>query len=181
MKQSIVSKNPKQKIAKLNHNGTEVITVSGKVYVPEKYSEALVEWFHENLQHPGKERMICTIRNNFIWIGWTSQIEKYVANCHQCREFKITGTKKYGKIPLRMDGKEEIEPWASVHIDCAGEWAVNFKHVPSGKIIAKKILTLTAVDQGTGFPEIWPLKDRSRKKIRYGVVMSLSVSETSYF
>ena len=43
----------------------------------------------------------------------------HAKNCNICQKFKITGSKKYGKIPFRA-GREKIDPWYSVAVDCAG-------------------------------------------------------------
>ena len=48
-----------------------------------------------------------------------------------------------------------------MHVGCAGPWKTSFKHAPSGKIVQVKILTLAAVDQYTGFPEIWLIQSKS--------------------
>ena len=58
------------------------------------------------------------------------------------------------------ENKENMQLWEQVHTDCEGGWIVKVK-CKDGKIGDRKILTLTAVDQGTGFPEIWPIETAS--------------------
>jgi hypothetical protein len=42
-------------------DGVHVITFHGKVWVPENLQEQLIEWYHNVLQHAGKNQMINTI------------------------------------------------------------------------------------------------------------------------
>lgn len=44
----------------------ELVMYKNKIYVPEEYRNELVIWYHENLQHRGKDLMIKTIGTNFL-------------------------------------------------------------------------------------------------------------------
>eukprot|EP00957_Ditylum_brightwellii_P195964 14931077-Ditylum_brightwellii.AAC.2 len=90
-------KKTKCHFAKVTLREIEVITYQGKVWVPKNCREDLMEWYYKNLQHCREEIMARTIRTNFRWPGWMTQ------------EYKITGQKAYGKVPL-YKGKEDIKP-----------------------------------------------------------------------
>jgi hypothetical protein len=42
-----------EKISTINIDGCEVTTFNGKVWVPKKLQQRIVEWYHSNLQHAG--------------------------------------------------------------------------------------------------------------------------------
>eukprot|EP00957_Ditylum_brightwellii_P124926 9523671-Ditylum_brightwellii.AAC.1 len=56
--------------------GVKLTTFDGKIWVPDELTEGIVEWYHENLEHPGREGMINAVSKNFKWKGLTAQIEK---------------------------------------------------------------------------------------------------------
>ena len=74
----------------------------------------MVEWYRENLQHAGPERTAKTIRQHFNWPGAVEQIKKYIKKCPKCQMFKLTGVKKYGKIPLPADNDSDFIPFHTV-------------------------------------------------------------------
>ena len=56
-------------------------------------------------------------------------------------------------------------PWEVVHLDCAGPWDAKFHHANAKKSEKAKVLTLTAIDKGTNYPEIWPLHNKKANTI----------------
>ena len=66
-----------------------------KTYIPESLRQDLLEWFHENLCHPGQDRMTATIRKNYAWPGMTKDTQNLVKNCGRCQKGKVTGVKNY--------------------------------------------------------------------------------------
>eukprot|EP00957_Ditylum_brightwellii_P054680 4142887-Ditylum_brightwellii.AAC.2 len=107
--------------------GVKLIMFNDKIWVSDKLTEGIVDWYHENLEHPGREGTINAVDKNFKWKGMTTQIEKLVLECKDCQHFKITGIKKYDKIPLQEEEKDKTEPWQTVHIDTVGPWPVEFQ------------------------------------------------------
>lgn len=158
-----LKENPKQAglLGTEKVRGVQVVTYRGKTYFPKKTRNDLVEWFHDNLQHRDRDLTLNTIKNNFNWPGMTADVTRHVEGCTLCQEYKITGQKKYGKIPIQ-ENKEEIEPWQYVYMDCIGPWKVQYKFMETNRTMEKQIEALMAVDQGTSFSEIWPLPDKYR-------------------
>eukprot|EP00957_Ditylum_brightwellii_P082384 6264148-Ditylum_brightwellii.AAC.1 len=122
-----------------------------------------MSWYHKNLQHCSKEIMQQTIGTNFCWLGLTTQMVQCMKRCILCQEYKITDQKSYGKVLIQED-KEDIELWSSVHLDMARAWKVRIRHKKHRKIYSVKVQMMTAVDQGSSFPEIWEMK---KKESRY--------------
>ena len=71
-------------------DGVHVITFHGKVWVPENLQERLVEWYHNVLQHAGKNRMINTIGQTFAWKGLATSVGNHVDTCDSCQRNKHT-------------------------------------------------------------------------------------------
>ena len=130
------------------------------VYVPLDLREAIIEWYHVMLKHPGAERLLATMRTHFNWPGMTKTIENYVKNCDICQKNKITGNKKYGKIPLAEEW-DNFNPWECVHVDMVGPWKVKYKLTISEKTISIDLLALTMIDRVTSWPEFAIAHDAS--------------------
>ena len=96
-----------------------------KVYIPEILRDNTLEWFHTKLHHPGKERMVNTIRQNFTWPKLAQDVATIVATCDGYQRGKVTGQQKYGHIPLPDD--HQVEPWDSVHVDLIGLWKISIQ------------------------------------------------------
>jgi len=163
LKKMMSRKKTKHQFARVMLRDVKIVTYQGKVWILENCREKLVEWYHKNLQHRGDKLMQHTIGTNFCWPGWTAQIPQCVKQCTLCQEYKITGQKNYGKIPIQEE-KEDIKPWSSVHLDTASKWKIQFQHRKCRKIYNVKVQMMTTADQGSGFPEIWEMK---KKKSRY--------------
>ena len=153
----------KKKLSIKEVHGVRVKTYEDKVYVPKTCRDRLIEWYHEMLQHRGKDAMTHTIGNDFKWPGWTAEIGRFVSSCDICQRFKITGIKSYGKVPMKDE--EQAEPWETIHIDLAGPWKMTFKVTNKSKTIDVEILAMTIIDEGTGIIEIWPIKEKSAANI----------------
>eukprot|EP00957_Ditylum_brightwellii_P207184 15351875-Ditylum_brightwellii.AAC.1 len=71
--------------------GVKLTTFDDKIWVPGELTEGSIDWYHENLEHPGREGMIHAVGKNFKWKGMTARFKKLILECkdHQC--FKITG------------------------------------------------------------------------------------------
>ena len=147
-----------KKIGNKIFRGADLTTYQDKVHVSENCREKLIDWHHDVLQHRGKESMTRTIGNDFKWPGWTTEVGRFVAGCELYQKHKITGVKNYGKVPVKGDA--QTEPWEIMRVDLAGPWKTTFASVKGGNVIDVEMLTVTIVDEGTGFAEIWPIIPR---------------------
>ena len=132
------------------------------VFVPKNMREELTEWYHDTLKHPGAERLLATMRLHFNWPGMKVIIDKFSKTCDICQRQKITGTKKYGKIPLSKDW-DKFGPWECVHVDMVGPWSIKFQLTKQSKIITVSLLALTMIDRATNWPEFAIAFDASAK------------------
>ena len=115
------------------------------------------------LQHSGAERTSKTVQQHFDWPGAGEQIKKYIQRCSVCQKWKITGVKKYGKIPLPDSAESSVPPFHTVHVDMIGPWKVYFQVV--GKKVSKEVQALTIVDKASNWPEIAPTLSKESKVI----------------
>eukprot|EP00957_Ditylum_brightwellii_P029384 2221179-Ditylum_brightwellii.AAC.1 len=143
--------------------GVKLTTFDDKIWVPDKLTEGIVDWYHENFEHPGREGMINTVGKNFKWKGMMAQIKKLILEYKDCQRFKIMGMKKYDKIPLQEEEKDKTEPWQTVHVDTVGPWPVEFQLKKLKVIQTVDIIALTAADWVTHWLEIWPVQDQTAK------------------
>lgn len=144
----------KKNYKKMDKHGNKVWTVDEKIYVPTTCRQPMIEWYHEMLKHAGAERTAKTIRQYFDWPGAVEQVKRHVKICSVCQKQKITGVKKYGKIPFPDSEESSVPPFHTVHVDMIGPWRVYFKIV--GKKVYKEVQALTIVDRATTWPEIIP-------------------------
>ena len=63
------SKRDGQKIKKEVVQDVELITHEGKVYIPRRLLDDVLNWYHHYLQHLGESRMYKTISQNIYWPG----------------------------------------------------------------------------------------------------------------
>jgi hypothetical protein len=130
------------------------------IYVPASLRNAVLQWYHTSLQHPGIKRMQATIKENFYWPGIDASVESLVRTCDTCQKCKITAVKKYGKIPLPVSNT--ISPWEEVHVDLIGPWDVHYNSISiPGKGTIQKIQALTVIDKATGWPEFIAIQNKT--------------------
>ena len=152
-----------KRFQKENRQGYTLWTYNGKIYVPKKARASMVEWYHENLRHTGTKRTASTLRQYFDWPGAVEQIKQYIKKCPKCQMFKLTGVKKYGKIPLSDDNDNDLIPFHTVQVDMIGPWSVRFSM--AGKIIKRDLQALTIIDRATSWPELVPTKTKESIEI----------------
>ena len=137
----------------LSFGDFQVHTYNGKIWVPPNLQPRIIEWYHENLRHPGVTRTINSINQNFNWKGMRAQVEDHVKSCDQCQRHKITGKLNYGHLPL-VSALRDKEPFEKVHVDCAGPWTVRLNDNTPTKEIEYKIHILSMVDAATNWCEL---------------------------
>ena len=134
-----------------------------KIYVPVESRAELLEWYHENLIHPGIDKMANTIGIRFAWPGMTKDIKNYVNTCTICQMYKKVGGRKYGKIPFTDD--KGCEPWSKVQTDLIGPWTVKFRLTKESKVLETNVSALTIMDKATRWPEFHYIDNKTSKEI----------------
>ena len=159
----IAEKKGGKRFKKDDRQGLKLWTYEDKIFVPKEARAPMIEWYHENLQHAGSERTAKTMRQHFNWPGAVEHIKKYIKKCPKCQMFKITGVKKYGKIPLPDNNDTDTIPFHTIQVDMIGPWSVKF--ATSGKAIKRDLQALTIVDRATGWPELIPTKTKESLEV----------------
>ena len=110
-------------------SGINLVTYKAKVVIPDSLIMPLIRWYHEILNHPGKDRTYHTIEQYFFHRGLSFLTSKFVNNCSTCQKWKRPG-RRYGKIPVHTT---QYQPWECIQIDLFGKTALldKLKQLPS--------------------------------------------------
>ena len=106
---------------------------------------------HDKLGHQGNSCTYCLIKCQYYWKGMNKDIRKYIANCVLCQWEKA----KVQQYPLQMTEIPD-RPFDKIAIDLV----TDCKTSTSGN---KHILTI--IDHLTGWPEAFPIPDKSADTI----------------
>ena len=119
--------------------------------LPKSWKFTILVEAHDKLGHQGNNHTYCLIKCQYYWKGMNKDIRKYIANCALCRCNKA----KFQQYPLQMT---EIpgKPFDKIAIDLV----TDCKTSTSGN---KHILTI--IDHLTGWPEAFPIPDKSADTI----------------
>jgi len=90
MQKIIRSRKHEDVISSNRVDGVHVITFHGKVWVPESIQERLAKWYHNVQQHAGKNCMVNTIGQTFVWKGLATSVTDHVDTCDSCQRNKNT-------------------------------------------------------------------------------------------
>ena len=103
-----------------------LICYSEKIAIPRTLRQHVVQWYHDNLCHPGQDRTEETIRQHFHWPTLRDDVQKLCNTCDVCQRTK-NNKKKYGKLPMKV---AEAEPWDVLCVDLKGPYTIK---QPNGK------------------------------------------------
>ena len=106
---------------------------------------------HDKLGHQGISCTCCLIKRQYYWKGMNKDIRKYITKCVLCRRVKA----KVQHYPLQMMEIPD-RPFDKITIDLITECETS----ASGN---KHILTI--IDHLTGWPEAFPIPDKSADTI----------------
>jgi hypothetical protein len=133
-------------------SAVKLIMFHQRIYVPCSLRSQVLKWYHNMLGHPGEQRTERTIRQNLVWPGLRTAVEKHVSCCHECQIYK-THRKKYGKLPLN---DPEEKPWTTICVDLIGPYDVTTQDEEEITLNA-----MTICDPATGWFEIIEVPDKS--------------------
>ena len=119
--------------------------------IPKSWKFTILVEAHDKLGHQGNNRTYCLIKCQYYWKGMNKDIRKYIANCILCRRDKA----KVQQYPLQMTEIPD-RPFDKIAIDLVTDCKTSM----SGN---KHILTI--IDHLTGWPEAFPIPDKSADTI----------------
>jgi hypothetical protein len=64
-----------------------LVYFKGKIAIPTNLCFRILTWYHENLLHPGTDRMFHTISQHFTWPSLRTQVENFVKHCNTCQHY----------------------------------------------------------------------------------------------
>ena len=64
-----------------------------QLIIPKMYVNTILQYLHDKVGHPGRERTLSLIRDRFYWSGMTTDTEKWIKNCKRCIHRKTTTQK----------------------------------------------------------------------------------------
>ena len=119
--------------------------------IPKSWKFTILMEAHDKLGHQGNTCTYCLIKCQYYWKGMNKDIRKYIANCTLCRRDKA----KVQQYPLQMTEIPD-KPFDKIAIDLVTDCETS----TSGN---KHILTIS--DHLTGWPEAFPIPDKSADTI----------------
>ena len=119
--------------------------------IPKSWKFTILVEAHDKLGHQGNNHMYCLIKHQYYWKGMNKDIRKYIANCILCRPDKA----KVQQYPLQMTEIPD-RPFDKIAIDLVTDCKTSI----SGN---KHILTI--IDHLTGWPEAFPIPNKSADTI----------------
>ena len=130
-------------IVSTNGKSWNLICRNDKIVIPDTLKMKVLEWYHIQLCHPGRDRTYKTISQHFYWTHMYKDVEKYCRKCPKCQLTK-TGKLKYGKLPAK---EAECIPWQKLCVDLIGPYNIPIKGKKGKKI--KTFWCVTMIDPAT--------------------------------
>ena len=119
--------------------------------IPKSWKFTILIEAHDKLGHQGNNRTYCLIKQQYYWKGMNKDIRRFIANCVLCRCDKS----KVQQKPMQMTEIPD-RPFDKIAIDLVTDCETS----TSGN---KHILTI--IDHLTGWPEAFPIPDKSADTI----------------
>ena len=137
------------------------------IMIPENKVNATISWFHEKLNHAGRDSLISTMSRILYHPQLRERIENYVKNCETCQKHKLQG-RGYGHMAPR---EALVAPWYEIAIDTIGPWEIELQNNETRKFHAltmidtvtnlvemQRVNTTSALDAANAFEMNWLFK-----------------------
>ena len=85
MLKKLIEDDDKKQLSVKNIEGVELAHYFKKKYVPGILKEAILEWYHKVLVHPGTSRLEAALRQMYWWPNLRKDFEKCCKHCHVCQ------------------------------------------------------------------------------------------------
>ncbi|MGH7974345.1 MAG: RNase H-like domain-containing protein, partial [bacterium] len=131
-----------------------IVHRKNKIILPEALVTPIVEWYHDNLCHPGMTRELSTLIQHFCAPNLRATVDQYISTCQICQERKRS-TKKYGILPAK---DAEDTPWQTICVDLIGPWKIT-----DGTNSTYHLNAITIIDPATSWIEIIQIPDKEAR------------------
>ena len=97
-----------------------------KIIAPTNMLPRLINFYHETLAHSeGADRLCHNLARIFHHPRLKETVHDTISNCDICERMKPS-VHNFGKLPPRI---VPLSPWREVHLDCIGNWHVEFQGI----------------------------------------------------
>ena len=86
-----------------------ILRFKEKYAVPSILQTKIINYYHEELCHPGYDRTLNSIKINFYWNNMDKYVLEITNNCKICIACKLRTGPRYGFLPLK-NIKQDIYP-----------------------------------------------------------------------
>ena len=126
--------------------------------IPKLLQQHVLRFFHEGLAHPGRDRMVHSIKTKYFWVGMKDDVYRHVGSCRMCK-LRKSGSGQ-GRMPLQRYAVG-IRPMQRVHVDLVG---------PLQRTINGNEYILVAKCAFSQWIEVVPLKGKSAQEVTKAIV-----------
>jgi len=154
--------------------------IAEQICIPKAMQPIVLARYHQQLMHPGHEKMYLTLKERVYWDNMYTDVRNYVANCEQCHTAKANNH----PVKVKLHSREvPAQIFQRVHLD---HLKINVKGATHGYTHA-----LVIIDAASLCCEIIPVKSTSAEETckvlirewisRYGVFAELVTDRHAAF
>ena len=124
----------------------------GKVVVPPEMRLRLIQSVHQQRIHPGQNKTVQSIKQDYYWPHMTKDIKRYVQACEICQKAKNQRGYKYQFLKLPITARLK-----TLHIDIVG---------PVKRLRGKPVYLITMIDRFTRFVEAAVVREHKARTVK---------------
>ena len=122
-----------------------------RLYVPKHLQRQVLQQFHDQNGHMGREKTFQTIKKRYYWPGLFKDVAETVSKCIPCQSMNLQ------KVPPRMQESDMAPfPFAKVALDVTG---------PYPKTHSGNQYIVTFIDMYSGWPEAFAVADKKAETV----------------
>ena len=122
-----------------------------RMYVPNTFQQKILTQFHDNLGHPGVDRMYYNIKTKYYWPKMFHNIYEHVQKCITCQERNLLNI----RAPMQQTDIP-MHPFEKISVDTAG---------PFPKTLSGSVYVLHFIDHFSLWPESFPVPDKTGQRV----------------
>ena len=111
----------------------------GRVLVPPEMRLRLIQTVHSQRVHPGQNKTVATLKEDYYWPKMTADAKRYVKACETCQKVKSSKIPKYHHLKLPVTARLK-----TLHMDVVG---------PVKRSKGQPVFLITMIDRFTRFSE----------------------------